>query len=130
MSTNVKENPALGSPREAEAGNGTSPAKTTDLTELTEQIKKLVEKLEAPKRKTIWGRIACPDQLLRYCCFGGDKSLRDPVVSTSGGAANSFNPDANSPDGIGLHFHRDYDIRRNCPGSSMTKEMVVGWLKQ
>lgn len=38
------------------------------------------------------------------------------------------NPDA--PDGVGFHFHRDYDKRRSCPGNFLTKEMVIGWVKQ
>jgi hypothetical protein len=34
---------------------------------------------------------------------------------------------ADSPDGSGFHFHRDYDRNRTCPGTLLTKEMVLGW---
>jgi hypothetical protein len=34
---------------------------------------------------------------------------------------------ANSPDGIGFHFHRDYASNKTCPGSLLTKEMVLAW---
>lgn len=35
---------------------------------------------------------------------------------------------ANSPDGSGFHFHRDYAPKtKTCPGTLLTKEMVLGW---
>jgi acyl carrier protein len=34
-------------------------------------------------------------------------------------------PNPNAPDGIGFHFHRDYPYRADCPGSLVTKEMVL-----
>jgi hypothetical protein len=34
---------------------------------------------------------------------------------------------ANSPDGSGFHFHRDYTPGKTCPGRLLTKEMVLGW---
>lgn len=33
----------------------------------------------------------------------------------------------NSPDSVGFHFHRDYDLRKACPGPLLTKEMVLAW---
>jgi hypothetical protein len=35
---------------------------------------------------------------------------------------------ANSPEGRGFHFHRDYDERKSCPGSLLTKKAILGWL--
>jgi N-acetyl-anhydromuramyl-L-alanine amidase AmpD len=37
-----------------------------------------------------------------------------------------LNATANSPDGSGFHFHRDYG-KTTCPGSLLTKEMVLAW---
>lgn len=34
---------------------------------------------------------------------------------------------ANSPDGSGFHFHRDYTRGKTCPGTLLTKELVLGW---
>ncbi|QJW90585.1 N-acetylmuramoyl-L-alanine amidase [Spirosoma taeanense] len=33
-----------------------------------------------------------------------------------------------SPQDHGFHFHRDYQKYKNCPGSLLTKEMVISWL--
>jgi len=33
----------------------------------------------------------------------------------------------NSPDSVGFHFHRDYDLHKTCPGPLLTKEMVLAW---
>lgn len=69
----------------------------------------------------------------------GDKELPTPAQRSSlililRALFARFNLEAtpNSPDGRGFHFHRDYRGpsfgQRTCPGSLLTKEMVLGWL--
>jgi hypothetical protein len=64
----------------------------------------------------------------------GDKELptdaqRSSLVVVLRALFGRFKLDAtvNSPDGIGFHFHNDYDRNKDCPGRLLTKEMVLGW---
>jgi hypothetical protein len=38
-----------------------------------------------------------------------------------------FEATSHAPEGRGFHFHRDYDARKSCPGTRLSKDMVLSW---
>ena len=133
-----------------EEANGSTPAKAADFVELAQQIKKLVEKLEAPKRKSIWDAISAdgaiwlgvPLDQEAIQAAGHNKTAVSVMLFLDGNKGLptdaqraslvlllcalfrrlKIDASANAPDGVGFHFHRDYSRFKNCPGLCLQRK--------